>query len=79
MLTLMQEQTRDAIFRDGEVRLAGPVDWPDGTRLVVTAVLPDVPDGQIDGHVIVIPEPSTWMLLGLGSLALLMSRFRRHQ
>ncbi len=54
MLTLTQEQARDAIFRDGEVRLAGPVDWPDGTRLVVTAVLPDFPDGHIDGHVIIV-------------------------
>ena len=54
MLTRIQEQSQDAILRDGQVQLAGPVDWPEGTKLVVTPVLPDATEGRIDGQVIIV-------------------------
>ncbi|MHC4696908.1 MAG: NAD-binding protein [Planctomycetota bacterium] len=54
MLTRAQDQTQDAIFSDGQVHLAGAVDWAEGTRLVVTPLLPVASGGQIDGHVIIV-------------------------
>ncbi len=55
MLTRAQDQTQqDAVFSGGQVHLAGEVDWADGTRLVVTPLLPVAPGGDIDGHVIIV-------------------------
>lgn len=43
-----------AVCCDGRIELDGPAEWPDGTRLVVTPVLPPGTDGHLDGHVILV-------------------------
>lgn len=47
-------QSIGATVRNGRVELDRPVDWADGTRLVVTPVVPIHPDGAFTGHVIIV-------------------------
>jgi len=47
------DYAQEAVYRDGQIRLDGAVDWRDGTRLVVTPVLPLEAQGYLDGHVII--------------------------
>ena len=53
-MTASASQSHGASYRDKHIVLDGPVDWPEGTRLLVTPLLP--PDGNrwIDGHVIIV-------------------------
>jgi CPA2 family monovalent cation:H+ antiporter-2 len=53
-LNAISDQTLSGVYEDDCVRLDRPVDWPEGTRLVVTPVLP--PEGAMDddGHVIIV-------------------------
>jgi len=48
------EDTCAAVFRDGEVQLAEPVDWPDGQRLVVVPVAAPPSPITLTGHVIIV-------------------------
>lgn len=43
-----------ATVSGGRIELDGPVDWPDGTRVIVTPVLPLSLDGRLEGHVIIV-------------------------
>jgi hypothetical protein len=52
--TTRVQPTCPARFVDGRVQLDETPDWPDGTRLMVTPVLPLVPEGIVTGHVIVV-------------------------
>lgn len=45
--------SRVATCVDGRVDLEGPVDWPDGTKLLVSPIPPNALDGRLKGHVIV--------------------------
>lgn len=50
-------QTRHAVeatYRDGRAHLTGDVDWPEGTRLLVTPVLPMGVEEGFRGHVIIV-------------------------
>ncbi len=47
-------QSVGATCRAGKIELDALVDWPDGTRLVVTPVLPLKADGRLSGHVIIV-------------------------
>ena len=51
---LTSDNSQDAIYHDGQVHLDGPVDWPDGTRLVVSPVFSIQADKWTDGHVIIV-------------------------
>lgn len=42
------------MYRDGQVRLDETVDWPEGTRLVVSPVHPPPGGTPINGHVIIV-------------------------
>ena len=53
-LNPVADESLGATYRDRQVHLDGPADWPDGTRLVVTPVLPLEGEGEIDGHVIIV-------------------------
>lgn len=48
------DESLGATYRDRQVHLDSPADWPDGTRLVVTPMLPVEGKGQIEGHVIIV-------------------------
>ena len=43
-----------ATYRDGQVRLDEPADWPEGLRLTVTPVYPPPGATRINGHVIIV-------------------------
>ena len=47
-------QSVGATCRAGRIELDSPVDWPDGTRLVVTPVLPLKAVGRLSGHVLIV-------------------------
>lgn len=49
----MLDEALGAVFHDQQVELDGFADWPEGTRLMVTPVLPPPVAGHIDGRVIV--------------------------
>ncbi len=53
-LDLASDQSCIANYRDKQVHVEGSPDWPDGTRLVVTPVLPQDAKADIDGHVIIV-------------------------
>ncbi len=53
VLTPMLDQALGAVFHDRQVELDGFADWPEGTRLMVTPVLPPPAAGHIDGRVII--------------------------
>ena len=48
------EQTVHATYRNRQVHLDRPIDWPDGTKLVVTPLLPADIRGHLEGHVIIV-------------------------
>jgi CPA2 family monovalent cation:H+ antiporter-2 len=48
------EQSQEGVYRNRRVELDGPVDWPEGTKLVVTPVLPPAAASRLDGHVIIV-------------------------
>ncbi|MFQ5590576.1 MAG: NAD-binding protein [Phycisphaerae bacterium] len=50
----MDDSTQDAVFQGGGVQLCGPVNWPEGTKLVVQRVPSDSLEVHIDGHVIIV-------------------------
>lgn len=53
-MTPRADQSVSAQYRDGRVELQRPVDWPDGTQLIVSA-LPALTDRNLfDGHVIIV-------------------------
>ncbi len=54
VLTTVLDQALGAVFHDQRVELDGLADWPDGTRLTVTPVLPPPVTGRIDGRVIIV-------------------------
>jgi len=47
-------QPVEATYRDGHVELDGNADWPEGTRLVVSAKTPQEIDQSLQGHVIIV-------------------------
>lgn len=49
----MEQETQSAVYVDGRVRLDGPVDWPEGTRLKVCPVPATIPVSDVDGIVII--------------------------
>jgi len=48
------DPSRGATYRDHQVLLDSPVDWPNGTRLVITPVEATLMDSGVDGHVIIV-------------------------
>lgn len=50
----MNDQSKGATFRDRQVRFDEPVDWPEGTRLIVTPIEPIETGMPIEGHVIIV-------------------------
>jgi CPA2 family monovalent cation:H+ antiporter-2 len=50
----MDDLSVDAVLRGERVELEAPVDWPEGTHLIVTPVLPLDVDAQRRGHVIIV-------------------------
>lgn len=50
----MSDQPKRAIFRGQQVHFDEPVDWPEGTRLIVTPVEPAETGTPIEGHVIIV-------------------------
>ncbi len=48
------EQSYAGVYRDRRVDLDQPVGWPDGTRLMVTPILPSEGEGELNGHVIIV-------------------------
>lgn len=48
------DQSIGATLEGGQIHPDHPVDWPDGTRLVITPVTPLAGDGRLDGHVIIV-------------------------
>ena len=50
----ISDQVGNATYRGHQIQLDGPADWSEGTRLVVTPVLPAESAEHIDGHVIVV-------------------------
>lgn len=48
------DPSRGATYRDHQVLLDSPVDWPNGTRLVITPVEAAPFDGGVDGHVVIV-------------------------
>lgn len=43
-----------AVYRQGEIHLDKPVDWPDGTRVLVTPRAPTVDHTEFGGRVIIV-------------------------
>ncbi|MGB2986535.1 MAG: NAD(P)-binding protein [Phycisphaerae bacterium] len=54
MLNPSSGQSYGAVYRDRQVRLDEPVDWPDGTRLGVIPALPPETGQNLGGHVIIV-------------------------
>ena len=53
-MTTVFDQEQVAVYRDGQVELTGPVDWPSGTRLTVRPVeSPPKPAPEACGPVVV--------------------------
>ena len=53
-MTTVSDQEQVAVYRDGQVELTGPVDWPSGTRLMVRPVeSPPKPAPEARGPVVV--------------------------
>ena len=50
----ISDQVGNATYRGHQIQLDGPADWADGTRLVVTPVLPAEDAEHIDGQVVVV-------------------------
>lgn len=50
----MEQQPQRAVYVNGQVRLDGPVDWPEGTRLKVCPAAPTSPTSNGDGIVIIV-------------------------
>ncbi len=53
-LNPISTQSLGGVFHDRHVRLDGPVEWPEGTRLIVTPVLPLDATADGNGHVIIV-------------------------
>lgn len=53
-MTPISDDSREATYRGGRVVFAGPVDWPDGTRVMVTPLVPLKIECALDGHVIIV-------------------------
>lgn len=53
-LDLTSVRSYGATYRDRQVRLDEPVDWPEGSRLTVTPVYPPPGATRINGHVIIV-------------------------
>jgi CPA2 family monovalent cation:H+ antiporter-2 len=53
-LNFASDQSQRAVFRNQEIHLDHPADWPEGTRLLVTPVHTVEVDGEADGHVIIV-------------------------
>lgn len=50
----IEEQSFGAVYRGGQLHLDGSVDWPEGTRVRVTPLLPPNAVCEIDGHVVIV-------------------------
>ena len=53
-LTATTSQAHGATYRNNQIILDGPVDWPEATRLLVTPVLPLEGERRMNGHVIIV-------------------------
>lgn len=53
-MTAIASQAHGAAYRNKQIILDGPVDWPEGTRLLVTPLLPLEGNRRMDGHVIIV-------------------------
>lgn len=45
--------SRVATYLDGRLDIEGTIDWPDGTKVLVSPIPADALDGRLQGHVIV--------------------------
>lgn len=54
VLDSTSDRSYGATYRDRQVRLDETVDWPEGTKLVVTPVYPPPGGAKIGGHVIIV-------------------------
>ncbi len=52
-LNPVSDQSFGATYSKQQIHLDSPADWPEGTRLVVTPLLPTEGKGAIDGQVII--------------------------
>ncbi|UCE61360.1 MAG: NAD-binding protein [Phycisphaerales bacterium] len=50
----VSDDSREGVYRDGQVHLDQSTDWPDGTKLRVTPLVPLADEGRLDGHVIIV-------------------------
>ena len=48
------DQSLGATYSNQQIHLDGPADWPEGTKLVVTPLLPLEGKGELDGQVIIV-------------------------
>ena len=48
------DQSQGATYRDQQVHLDGPADWPDGTRLIITPILQPETQKHAVGNVIIV-------------------------
>lgn len=53
-MPLMSDQSLSAVYHGGKVVLDAPADWPDGTRLFVTPLVPLDVASDIAEHVIIV-------------------------
>lgn len=53
-MTGASDPSRRGVVRNQEIRLDNPVDWPDGSRVIVTPVCTVEARADVDGHVIIV-------------------------